>query len=136
MDFSISDMNALAILVAAIIYFFIGSIWYSPAMFAEAWMREIGKTKEELTPNPFVYILIFILTVIAAFAMACVFEIADLQGLVPGLLAGLAAGLALAAANAITMMFNDYRKYKLFLINVGYHVVSFTVMGGILGLWG
>lgn len=135
MDFSLADMNALAIVVAALLYFFIGSIWYSPVLFAQAWMKEIGKSKEELNPNPFIYILCFILTVIAAFAMACVFEITGLTGLVAGLFAGLASGLALAAATAITMMFNDYRKYKLYLINVGYHVVSFTVMGALLGLW-
>lgn len=135
MDFAVADMNALAIIVAALLYFFIGSVWYSPVLFAQAWLRETGKPKEELNPNPFLYILIFILTVIAAFAMACVFGIAGLTGLVQGLFAGLMSGLALAAATAITMMFNDYRRYKLFLINVGYHVVSFTVMGALLGLW-
>ncbi|WP_438447733.1 DUF1761 domain-containing protein [Gorillibacterium sp. sgz5001074] len=135
MDFAIEDMNALAIVVAALLYFFIGTVWYSPVLFAQAWMRETGKTKEELNPNPFIYILIFILTVIAAFSMACVFEISGLTGLVPGLFAGLVSGLALAAATAITMMFNDYRRYKLYLINVGYHLVSFTVMGALLGLW-
>lgn len=135
MDFSIADMNALSIVVAALVYFFIGSVWYSPVLFAQAWMKEIGKSKEELNPNPFIYILCFVLTVIASFLLSCIFEITGLSGLVPGLFAGLAAGLAIAAATAITTMFNDYRRYKLYLINVGYHVVSFTAMGIVLGIW-
>jgi hypothetical protein len=135
LDFSIADMNALAIVVAALIYFFIGSVWYSPVLFSQAWMREIGKSKDELNPNPFIFILCFVLTVIASFLLACVFEIVGLTGFIPGLFAGLATGLAIAAAAAITMLFDDYRRYKLYLINVGYHVVSFTVMGVILGLW-
>lgn len=135
MNFSISDMNALAIVVAALVYFFIGTVWYSPVLFAQAWMREIGKSKEELNPNPFIYILCFVLTVIASFLLACVFEITGLEGFVPGLFAGLVSGLAIAAACAITALFNDYRRYKLYLINVGYHVVSFTAMGMVLGLW-
>jgi len=135
MDFSLGDINALAVVVAALVYFFIGSIWYSPVLFANAWMKEIGKSKDELNPNPFIYILCFVLTVIAAFALACIFQLTALEGLVSGLFTGLAAGIAIAAAIAITTMFNDFSRYKLYLINVGYHVVSFTLMGAILGLW-
>ncbi len=134
MEFSVSDMNALAIVVSAIVYFFVGMVWYSPVLFAEIWKRETGKT-EEKSPNPFLYILCFILTVFAAFALACLFEIAGVSGFVPGIFAGLMAGLALVSASAITMLFDDYHKYKLFLINAGYHAVAFPLMGVILGLW-
>lgn len=85
--------------------------------------------------NPFLYILNFILTVFAAFALACLFEITGVDGFVPGLFAGLSAGVALTAAAAITTLFEDYKKYKLFLINTGYHVLSFAIMGIILGVW-
>lgn len=135
MEFSINDINALAVVIAAIVYFFIGSVWYSPILFLEAWKRETGKPKEQSSPNPFLYILCFILAVFASFALACLFEIAGVDGFVPGLFGGLMAGLALVAASAITMLFDDYRRYKLFLINVGYHAVAFPLMGVILGLW-
>ncbi|MDF2924880.1 MAG: hypothetical protein K0R57_3794 [Paenibacillaceae bacterium] len=135
MEFSIGDINALAVVVAALVYFFIGTVWYSPVLFSQAWMKETGKTKEQLTPNPFIFILCFILAVAASFALACLFEIVGVDGFVPGLFAGLMAGLALAAACAITMLFDDYRRYKLYLINVGYHAVGFPIMGIILGLW-
>lgn len=135
MEFSVSDINALAVVVAAIVYFFVGMVWYSPILFAEVWMRETGKAKEQANMNPFLYILCFILTVFAAFALACLFEITGVDGFVPGLFAGLMAGLALVAASAITMLFDDYKKYKLFLINVGYHALAFPIMGIILGLW-
>ncbi|MNP74594.1 hypothetical protein D3C76_1714970 [compost metagenome] len=98
-------------------------------------MKEVGKTKDQANLNPFLYILCFILAVFGSFALACLFEITGVDGFVPGIFGGLMAGLALVAASAITMLFDDYRKYKLFLINVGYHAVAFPIMGIILGLW-
>lgn len=135
MDFSVGDINALAVVVAAIVYFFIGTVWYSPILFADVWIRESGKSKEQATMNPFVYILCFILAVFASFFLACLFEIAGVAGFVPGLFAGLMAGLTLVAAFAITMLFDNDRKYKLLLIHAGYHALAFPVMGVILGLW-
>lgn len=135
MEFAISDINALAVVVAAIVYFFVGSIWYSPILFLQVWLKETGKTKEQTMSNPFLFIVSFILALLAAFALACLFEIVGVNGFVPGLFGGLSAGVAIVAASAITTLYDDYRKYKLFLINVGYHAVAFPVMGIILGLW-
>ncbi len=52
-----------------------------------------------------------------------------------GLLAGAAAGIGwVATALGILYLF-EHRSLKLWLINAGYHAVTFTVMGGILGAW-
>lgn len=39
-----------------------------------------------------------------------------------------------SAAMGITYLF-ERKSFKLFLINAGYHVVTFTIMGLILGVW-
>lgn len=134
MNVSLSDLNALAIVVSALVYFFIGSIWYSPVLFAAAWMKEIGKNREEMSMNPFLYVAGFLLTLIASFGLACVFSIADVGGFLTGLAAGFMAGVALAAAMALNFMYES-KSYKLYLITVGYHLVSFPLMGMILALW-
>jgi hypothetical protein len=36
------SLNWLAILVAAISTMVVGFLWYSPLLFAKAWMREMG----------------------------------------------------------------------------------------------
>jgi len=52
-----------------------------------------------------------------------------------GASAGFMAGLFwVATAMGITYLF-ERKSLKLFLINAGYHVVTFTVIGFILGLW-
>ena len=40
-------INYWAVLVAAVAYMILGAIWYSPILFGSAWMRLIGKTKEQ-----------------------------------------------------------------------------------------
>ena len=42
------SFNYLAILAAAVSTFLLGGIWYAPAVFGTAWMRECGFTEESL----------------------------------------------------------------------------------------
>lgn len=134
MGFSLADLNWLAVIVAALVYFFIGSFWYSPVLFAEAWLKEIGKNKEELGMNPVYFILTFLFNFIASFALACILGIAHVDGLVPGLFAGLMAGIALGAAVALHFMYEG-RSVKLYFITIGYHIAAFPLMGMILAFW-
>jgi hypothetical protein len=41
----ISQVNFLAVFVAALSSFVIGGVWYSPIMFAKPWMEENGLRK-------------------------------------------------------------------------------------------
>ena len=43
-----TSVNYFAVLVAALVTFVIGGIWYSPAVFGKAWMQENGFTEESL----------------------------------------------------------------------------------------
>jgi hypothetical protein len=55
--------------------------------------------------------------------------------LLDGLFAGFMAGFTfVAAAFGISYLF-EFRPIKLWLINAGYQVVVFSVMGAILGAW-
>lgn len=47
------NMDPIAILVAAIMGMVLGGLWYSPLLFADAWLKAIGKTQDELgSPTP------------------------------------------------------------------------------------
>lgn len=41
-------LNYLAILVSALIWRLLGALWYSPALFGNAWMQITGMTSEML----------------------------------------------------------------------------------------
>ena len=131
----ISSINYVAVIVAAISSFAVGGIWCSPILFAKAWMREAG-ISEEATKNANmvkIFGLSFILALIIAFNLAAF--LAGPPDLVWGMTAGALAGIGWVAAGiGITYLF-EQKSLKLFLINAGYHTVSFIIMGGIIGVW-
>ena len=46
---SLSDVNFLAIAVAAVISTGLGALWYSPLLFGPAWMKALGKTETKVS---------------------------------------------------------------------------------------
>ena len=43
-----AQLNYLALFLAALSTFLIGGLWYSPAVFGKAWMRENGFKEEDM----------------------------------------------------------------------------------------
>lgn len=136
MDFSQSmeSINYLAVIVAALSAFVIGGLWYS-VLFSKSWMVENGFDEEKLKKGNMGIIFggSFILSLIISFVF--VLFLGPERDAMFGASAGFMAGLFwVATAMGITYLF-ERKSLKLFLINAGYHVVTFTVIGFILGLW-
>jgi len=131
----LSHINYLAVFVAALSSFIIGGAWYSPILFAKAWMQENGFTDEEMKNANMAKTFggSFILALIIAFNLAAF--LGPEANLVWGITAGALAGIGwVAAALGIIYLF-ERKSLKLFFINAGYHAVTFMVMGAILGVW-
>ncbi|MGE6486981.1 DUF1761 domain-containing protein [Paenisporosarcina sp. NPDC076898] len=136
MDFSQSmeSINYLSVIVAALSAFVIGGLWYS-VLFSKSWMVENGFDEEKLKQGNMGIIFggSFILSLIISFVF--VLFLGPERDAMFGASAGFMAGLFwVATAMGITYLF-ERKSLKLFLINAGYHVVTFTVIGFILGLW-
>lgn len=127
-------VNLLAVVVAALSGFLVGSIWYSPLLFAKPWMAANGFTKEDAMRgfNPVkTYGITFACALIASYAFAAVFgpDLYWKRGALYGFTAGLCwIGMALA-----TNYLFERRSLKLWAINAGYHTVQFTLIGTVIG---
>lgn len=131
----LSHINYLAVFVAALSSFVIGGAWYSPILFAKAWMQENGFTDEEMKNANMAKTFggSFVLALIIAFNLAAF--LGPEANLTWGITAGALAGIGwVATALGIIYLF-ERKSLKLFLINAGYQAVTFIVMGGILGVW-
>ena len=131
----LSHINYLAVFVAALSSFLIGGAWYSPILFANAWMRENGFSEEEMKNANMAKIFggSFVLALIIAFNLAAF--LGPEANLIWGMTAGALAGIGwVAAALGIIYLF-ERKSLKLFFINAGYQAVAFVIMGGILGIW-
>ncbi len=131
----LSDVNWLAVLVATIVAFMLGGLWYSKVLFGNTWMKEIGLTEEAINNAnmPRTFGTTFVLQLIAAVAMSAL--IGNDGSWLTGLQTGLWVGLFwIATAYGVTYLF-EQRTFRLWLINAGYYVVLYAVMGTIIGAW-
>ena len=129
------DINYFAVLVSALSFFVLGTIWYSPVFFAKAWMKELGFTKEGMSGgNMFkIFGLSFLLMFIMAFNLAAF--IGNGMGWQFGLTAGALTGIGwVALAIGINYLF-ERKSFRIWLINAGYMAVGFSAMGAIIGAW-
>ena len=128
------DVNVLAVLVAALSSFVLGGLWYSNALFGNAWRREAGDQRKPGEGHPArVFGMSFGFALVAALAYAFLVPAAanPVDALVQGLLVG--AGIV-GASFGINYQFAG-RGFRLWLIDGGYHTVQFVLYGLILGLW-
>ena len=130
------SLNYLAVLAATVSTFLLGGLWYSPVLFGNAWMKEMGFTPESCKDTSGmgrIMGLAFLLELIMAINLAGFIGAKASLGF--GLFAGAAVGFGwVAAAFGVNYLF-ERRSLRLFLINGGYLGVAFTLMGAILGVW-
>lgn len=129
------QLNFAAIVVAALLSFAIGGLWYSPLLFARAWLKECGLTEEQTRQAPMARTFGFaaLASLVMAFNLAAF--IGPKASLGFGLFAGAAAGIGWVAMALGVIYLFEQRSLKLWLINSGYQVVALTLMGGLLGVW-
>ena len=133
---SFGALNWLAIVVASLSAFALGSLWYGP-VFGKAWQKLSGLSDEDIQNGhpALTYGGAFGLNIFAAFGMAMLLQLHPSPDLVSGLNVGLLIGLAFVATTfGINYLFAQ-RPLRLYLIDAGYMVVLLVVMGSILGAW-
>jgi hypothetical protein len=129
------ELNYWAVLLASLSTFLLGGIWYSPAVFGKAWMRENGFTEEGMKSSNMVKIFgfAFVLALISAVNLAMF--LGPEKDVVMGAVWGFAAGFGWVATFVGTHYLFERKSFTLFLINAGYSVVALTIMGVIIVLF-
>lgn len=129
------SLNVWAILVAAVVYFIIGALWYS-VLFANTWMKLRGVTEEDIgEPDKLIFLWTFLLQLVAVGALATFLQAMELDTFWHGAMMGFGTGVGIVyTLTGTTSLFSD-TKFALHAIDNGYHVVGLTVAGAILGAW-
>lgn len=126
-------MNHLAVWVAAIVYFLFGYLWYG-VLFTAAWTSLMGTQMAAGTPA--LYVESFVLGLILAYAtgMALSRRPEDLT-VSQGISFALFMGIALYATQTLNTALYAHTPLMLWLINTGYVVIGFAIIGAIVGGW-
>ena len=136
---SIPVVNYLAVVVAGIVIFVLGGLWYSRVLFANRWIALMGKTEEEMKassgPTPVLLLLALACGMAIAWAMAVVLNHFPPYTLPRAAAVGFFCWLGFAAPTSFaTAIFSSTPK-QLWLINSAYNAVSFVLAALVLASW-
>lgn len=128
-------INYLAVFAAAASTFLIGGLWYSPLLFQRAWMRANNLTENDLRAGgqAKIFGVSFVFALVMALNLAMFLDAPDTTttwGATAGLLAAIWVALGIG-----TVALFERRPFAYTAINGAYWLVSFVVMGAILGAW-
>ncbi len=117
----------------------IGGLWYSPVLFAKAWVKAHGYTEEKIqamrASAPRAYAVSFLCYVVVAAAMSVLIHRIDITMPIGGVKLGAVVGLGFAATLGLTANVYSDKPLSAWLIDAGYQVVFLMVMGVILVAW-
>jgi hypothetical protein len=135
-------INPWAVLAAAIATMVVGFLWYSPLLFARPWMRLMGydpddkaRVAEMQKGAGKLYGLTFVASIVSAVVLAKIIDITSVNTVLYGMKVGFAVWLGFVATVQLTGALFGKQPTKLFLINTGYQLVCYLVMGGMLAKW-
>lgn len=131
------DINYMAVIVSTVIGMVLGALWYSPVLFANAWMKATGRKKEDVSASNATrgYVIAVIANLLTAYVLAHFVQYAGATTFAEGMLTGFWAWLGfVATVSTMNDAFED-RPAQLTLINVGMQLVALVIMGGLLAVW-
>jgi hypothetical protein len=137
---ALGQLNWLAVIVAAIVYFALGAAWYSNALFAKPWQRAIGWDASQPQPqiNPMTYVIPGIGYLVIAVATGMIAKATGTdtfgEGIVLGLITGVGFGLTFALINAFFTP-NSPAPMTLFAITGAYNLIGFLILAAIIAVW-
>lgn len=131
------NISLLAVVLAAVSGFVVGGLWYGP-LFLKVWQREAGISEADMQKRhpAMVFGGAFVLQLFAAYFMGHTF--ATYPGLSDSSTIMTAQGIALAfivTAFGVNYLFAG-RSVKLWAIDSGYYLVTYTLMGAIFAWLG
>ena len=138
-DINLGDLNYLAVLVAIIFNQVLGAAWYSA--WSKPWMAGVGLTMEDMeamkgTPRQwYPYVVAIVGALVFTLGLAILVQGMGADNVVDGLTLGLLAAVAFIVTSYATTYSFEGRGLKIFLINIGYPLISYSVIGILLAAW-
>jgi hypothetical protein len=138
----LTQLNYLAILVAALVANVIGAVWFSPKAFFPVWWKLIGRTPEQQPGSSnmaYVFGMTFLGVLGYTFGLALVLEVITVaQGsldVVTGAGIGALLGLLIGGGASLSHRMFAGQGFKVWALEVGNDVVALAAVGAILATW-
>ena len=136
---ALKNINYIAVLVAVLSTFAVGMSWYSTSVFGKRWMKELGIKEEDMNNKDGMMKAMTMSTVgsvLTAIVLAALMLNTGTNGWLSGALFGAIVATGFAVASMLTHDAFSLKSLVLTQINGAHDIVSFAVMGAIIGGFG
>lgn len=129
-------LNYIPVLVFTFISFILGFVWYS-VLFKNIFMKNIGKTPEELREGstPFIFVYELLSTFITLFALSALVSLLQLESFVSGFQIGLLISLAFVLMPQLSTVTFEKRNFILYLLGTSYRTIVISIAAGVFAIW-
>ncbi|NUO81442.1 DUF1761 domain-containing protein [candidate division KSB1 bacterium] len=134
-------LNFWAILVSGALFWVLGGIWYA-AVFSKPWQEALGFNQLDATGKarlqkefPKALLAHFVCGLIISFVMAKVVSAMGATSVLDGMASGFWMWLAFAFTLQLISMMFEKRPTQVFLVNNGFYLLAFALIGGIVAVW-
>lgn len=130
------DINYWAVLVAAAANVVIGSVWYSPALFGQAWQKLSGVKDSDMQANRSRGMVMMVVSaLVTAYVLSYIVDYATADTVGEGILVGGLVWLGFVATTFLMSIAFEGKSWQLYFINNGNMLLTLAAMGVILALW-
>lgn len=134
------EVNWIAVLVAALSTMAVGALWYAPGMFGRTW-ESLAKIDPRHRADPVKAIgITLVVSFVSAFILAhLTFLVHGYTGnpfIIDAVATAFWGWLGFTAARFITHDAFENRPWQLTLMNISHELITFMVMGVIIGAFG
>jgi hypothetical protein len=133
----LSNLNWLAVLVAAVGYFMLGALWYS-VLFGKAWIKGTGidMSKPDAKKGAGgIMAFTFLLEFVTCIGLAILVSRLMLSGALSGVKLGLFTGIFFSSISICISYLYQSKPKTLHAIDAGYHIVGSVIAAVILCVW-
>ncbi len=140
MNLHLAQLNWLAVVVGALVYFALGALWYSPVLFGRPWQRSIGWDESQAPPQQSVvtYVLPLAAFLVMAIAVGLLAAATDTDEIGEGIALGLVLAIGLSLAHTfVDASFSPEKPepWTWFAINGTYHALGLVILAVIIAVW-
>lgn len=133
--FDLGAINWLAVLIATVIYFIVGGLWFAPFAFEKFWDQGLGFNRPEgWKPGQKYYVVPFLGCLAVTLATALLLKATGTQSLADALTLGLivAIGYAVATTGVMAVSPTTPKPALLAAVVGSYHVVGIVIVTAVL----
>ena len=130
-------INYPAVLVAAVVHFILGGLWYG-FIFANTFVDIVGRAQlEQMAAQSHwsQYIVAFVTSLVLVYILAHFIQYTGAKTVAGGMQAAFWLWLGFVATTQLPTVIFEQRRLGLYLLSIGYQLVACLICGAILAAW-